>query len=96
MLTHEDVNLGHFASQQSHIEALMAGDPLQVNEDGCKDMAGHFIVRFAKKFQQTIQTQQKAGYRLQSTGKVNMIVYWKVEEGKEVRVVLGEVGFDRN
>jgi len=92
-LTHEDVNLGYFASKQPQIETLLAGDPLQVNEDGCKDMAGHFVVRFSKKFQQTILSQKKAGYDLKPTGKVNFEVYWKVEEGVEVRVVLPEVGF---
>ena len=94
MLTHEDVYLGHFASCQPSIEQLIAGDSLVVNEDGCKDMKGNFVVRFSKKFKQIIQTQKKAGYRLQSTGKVNMIVFWSVEEGLEVRVVLPEVGIE--
>jgi ATP-dependent DNA helicase RecQ len=93
MLQHDDVYLSHFASQQAHIEMLIAGDPLQVNEDGCKDMAGHFVARFSKKFLEHIQTQKKAGYRIQPMGMVNMIVYWKVDEGKEVRVVLPEVVF---
>lgn len=95
MLQHEDVYLSYFASCQPAIESLMAGDPLQVNEDGCKDKKGNFVVRFSNKFLQHIQTQKKAGYRLQPTGKVNMIVYWKVEEGKEVRVVLAEVGLGK-
>jgi hypothetical protein len=56
-------------------------------------MAGNFVVRFSKKFQETIIKQKKAGYDLNPTGKVNMIVYWKMEEEKEVRVVLPEVGF---
>lgn len=93
ILTHEDVNLGHFASQQSHIDALIAGDPLLVNEDGCKDAAGHFVVRFSKRFQETIVQRKNAGYRLEAIGKVNFIVYWKVDEGKEVRIVLAELGF---
>lgn len=93
ILTHEDVNLGHFASQQSYIDNLIAGDLLQVNGDGCKDIKGHFVVRFSKKFLETIQSQQRTGYRLQATGKVNMIVYWKVEEGVEVRIALPQVGF---
>lgn len=94
ILTHEDVNLGYFASKQSQIESLIAGDALQVNEDGCKDLAGNFVVRFSKKFQETILKQKKAGYDLKSIGKVNFVVYWQVEDGMEVRVVLPEVGFD--
>ncbi len=94
LLTHEDVNLSFFKSQQPHIETLIAGDALQVNEDGGKDMSGNFVVRFSKKFQQTILNQKKAGYDLQLTGKVNFVVYWQVEEGVEVRVVLSEVQFN--
>jgi len=56
-------------------------------------MKGSFVFRFSIKFQQTILTQKKAGYDLKTTGKVNFVVYWKVEEGVEVRVVLPEVGF---
>jgi ATP-dependent DNA helicase RecQ len=93
VLTHEDVNLGHFASKQTQIKTLMAGDALQVNEDGCKDMDGNFVVRFSKKFQLTILSQQKAGYEPNGVGKVNFIIYWQVEEGVEVRVVLPEVTF---
>ena len=92
-LTYLDVYLDHFASKQSQIGSLIAGDFLQVNEDGCKDMDGNFVVRFSKKFQQTILTQKKAGYDLKPTGKVNFVVYWQVEDGVEVRVVLPEVGF---
>jgi len=95
LLTHEDVNLGYFASKQPQIEALLGGDALQINEDGCKDKAGNFVVRFSKKFQQTILSQKKAGYDLKPTGKVNFVVYWQVEDGVEVRVVLPEVGFIR-
>ncbi len=51
------------------------------------------MAQFSKKFQQTILGQKKAGYDLKTTGKVNFVVYWKVEEGVEVRVVLPEVGF---
>ncbi|HZV69310.1 MAG TPA: RecQ family ATP-dependent DNA helicase [Saprospiraceae bacterium] len=94
-LTHEDVNLGFFSSKQSQIETLIAGDPLQINQDGCKDMVGHFMVRFSKKFQQTILSQKKSGYELNGVGKVNFIVYWSVEEGVEMRVVLPEVTFLR-
>ncbi len=94
LLTHEDVNLGFFASKQSQIESLIAGDPLEVNEDGCKDMNGNFVVRFSKKFQQTIHLASRDGSRPVPTGKVNFVVYWQVEDGVEVRVVLPEVGFN--
>lgn len=93
ILTYEDVNLSYFASKQTQIDTLTAGDALQVNEDGCKDAAGHFVVRFSNKFQETIVQKKKAGYRLQGTAKVNFILYWKLEDGKEVRIVLPEVGF---
>ena len=95
-LSHEDVHLGHFASKQDQIKTLMAGDALQVNEDGCKDIAGHFVVRFSKKFQQTIYSQKKEGYELNGVGKVNFIVYWNVEERTEVRIVLPQVLFQLN
>jgi len=58
-------------------------------------MKGSFVVRFSKKFQQTVLNQKKAGYELKPTGKVNFVVYWQVEDGVEVRVVLPEVGFGR-
>ncbi len=86
------MNLGYFASKQSQIGALIGGDALQVNEDGCKDISGNFVVRFSKKFQEAIIKQKKAGYDLKATGKVNFVVYWQVEDGVEVRVVLPEVG----
>jgi hypothetical protein len=85
----------HGAYKQRQIEALFANYSLQANEDGSKDMAGHFVVRFSKKFQQTILSQKKAGYEHSGVGKVNFIVYWNVKEGEEVRAVLPEVGFDR-
>ena len=56
-------------------------------------MSGNFVVRFSKKFQDTIIKQKRAGYDLKPTGKVNFVVYWQVEDGVEVRVVLPEVGF---
>lgn len=93
MLSYEDVYLGHFASKQKQINALMAGDPLQVNEDGCKDSSGNFIIRFSRKFQETIQKYDKNGYTLSGGGFVNFIVYWKADEGEEVKIVLPEVTF---
>lgn len=56
-------------------------------------MTGHFVVHFSVKFQQTIISQKEKGYELNGVGIVNFVVYWQVEEGVEVRVVLPEVGF---
>jgi hypothetical protein len=51
------------------------------------------MVRFSKKFQQTILRQKKSGYDLKPIGNVNFVVYRQVEEGVEVRVVLPEMQF---
>ena len=94
-LTHEDVNLGYFEYVQHRIRQLLSGDMLVVKKDGCVNSKGDLVVKFSKKFLETIKTQERRGYELKKA-KLNFIVYW-LKEGaeQEVKIILPEVYFEK-
>jgi ATP-dependent DNA helicase RecQ len=94
-LTHENVNLGYFEFVQHRIKNILSGDPLTIKEDGCANSNSDSVLKFSKKFLETIETQKSKGYELKSA-KVNFIVYWQ-QEGteKEVKIILPELYFEK-
>ncbi|HMQ50119.1 MAG TPA: RecQ family ATP-dependent DNA helicase [Saprospiraceae bacterium] len=95
-LTHHQVNLGYFKYVQHRINHLLSGDPLTITEEGCANSRGELVLKFSRKFLETIASQTKKGYELKSA-KVNFIVYWLQEEAeKEVKVLLPELYFQKN
>lgn len=85
-LTHADINLGYFEFIQHRIKQLLSGDHLVVNEDGCENAKGEFVVKFSKRFQGTIKTLETRGYQLKNA-KVNFMVYWQ-KEGVEREAII--------
>jgi ATP-dependent DNA helicase RecQ len=73
----------------------LSGDPLTIKEDGCANSNSDSVLKFSKKFLETIETQKSKGYELKSA-KVNFIVYWQ-QEGteKEVKIILPELYFEK-
>ncbi len=93
-LTFKDVYLGHFAFVQPQVQALTTGQNLQVQAEGLADQNGNLLVKFSKKFHQQIAVYRASGYGLREA-RVNFLVYWRdPERGRELRVVLPEVGFE--
>ncbi len=93
-LSHKDIKLGHFSQAQPVTASLKSGDPLTVNEDGCKDKKGQFVIRFSDKFKNTVKDYGRKGYLLWK-GSVLYKIYWQGEEQKEVVIILPEVVFNK-
>lgn len=75
-LTHRDLNLGYFEFIQHKLTALMSGDALTINTEGCMNTKGELVLKYAKQFLATIADVQRKGYQLKEA-KVNFIIYWK-------------------
>lgn len=92
-LTHRDVFLDYFYQPviQDRVNRLLSGDALQVDEAGCKNERGHYILKFSKMFKAQIAHLKKRGYQL-AKGRVRFVFYWQ-KEGKEskTKIVLPEV-----
>ncbi len=75
---------------------ILSGDVLIKKEEGYANSKGDFVLKFSKKFLDTIEMQKKKGYQLK-IAKVNFIVYW-LKEGaeKEVKIILPEFYFLKN
>jgi ATP-dependent DNA helicase RecQ len=94
-LNHKDVNLGYFEFVQHRIKNIFPGDSLLLAENGCTNSNGDLVLKFAKKFMETIELRLQNGYELKSV-KVNFIVYWLKEGGEqEVKVILPELYFEK-
>jgi ATP-dependent DNA helicase RecQ len=94
-LTHEDVHLGYFEYVQHRLKNILSGEVLLIKEDGCANSGGDLVLKFSKKFLETIQTQEGKGYELKSA-KVNFIVYWLKEDAEqEVKIILPELYFEK-
>jgi ATP-dependent DNA helicase RecQ len=94
-LTHRDVNLGYFEFVQRRIFGLMAGDMLNVTNEGCLNQHNELIVKFSKSFQDRIASFTEKGFSIKE-GRINFIVYWYDEKSdKEVKIVLPEVMFTK-
>jgi hypothetical protein len=92
-LTHKDVWLGFFKSRQRLISNLVAGDELQAVDQECRTAKGQVVLRFSRRFQETICSLDRQGYVLKDA-RISYVVWWKDEEtGKEIRIVLPQVRF---
>jgi ATP-dependent DNA helicase RecQ len=94
-LIHSDVNLGYFEYVQHRMKNILPGDSLFLVDDGCANSNGDLVLKFAKKFLETIEIRKQNGYELKSV-KVNFIVYW-LKDGaeEEVKIVLPELYFEK-
>ncbi len=95
-LSLKDVWLDYFINKQYLISQLMSGDLLEYNGVECLNSNGKPVLKFSHKFVKKVEEMKERNYELRSV-KVNFVVYW-LQEGaeKEVRIVLPEVGFERN
>ena len=98
LFTHKDLNLDTFISSycQAAIYNLKSGMPLQLKANGCTDFHGNEILRFSRKFQNTLEELDKKGYRLKEAA-VNFVVYWERRKDKqEVKIVLPKIIVEKN
>ena len=94
-LSHKELYLGYFEYVQHRVNNLMSGDQLKLNDEGCLNEKGELVLKFSKKFLEKLGEIKTDGYR-PSSAKVNFIVYWTNEDnGKELKVVLPELYFER-
>lgn len=95
-LSHEDVNLGYFEFVQHRFRNIFSGDSLTIKELGCANSNGDLVLKFSKKFLETMERIERNGYELKSVN-VNFVVYWQNEETKnEVKIILPELYFEKN
>ena len=94
-LSFSDVFLGYFENKQYQINRLVPGDNLILSNNGCTNSNGDLVLKFSRKFQETISHLEEQGYHLKSV-KVNFIIFWKdPEKKKEFKVILPELNFER-
>jgi len=92
-LTHKDVWLDYFISNQYYINQLMSGDSLIISDDGCTNTTGKQILKFSRSFIKEIEELKLKHYVLKSAG-VNFVVYWQKEgTDEEVKIILPELNF---
>lgn len=95
-LNHENVNLGYSEYIQHRIGNMISGDSLVIKEEGCANSNDELVLKFSKKFLETLEAEKSNGYILKDA-KVNYIVYW-LKEGseQEVKIILPELYFEKN
>jgi ATP-dependent DNA helicase RecQ len=94
-LSFSDIFLGYFENRQYQINRLMPGDNLIIGNDGCTNQNGDIVLRFSKKFNDTISSLQEQGYHLKNV-KINFIIYWiDPEKENEYKIILPELNFER-
>jgi len=94
-LSHKDLNLGYFEYIQKRVNTLTSGDAITISDEGCKNDKGELVLKFSKKFLDSLGEIKKNGFALKEA-KVNFIVYWTDDEKKiEVKIVLPELHFER-
>ena len=91
LLTLKDVWLSDFSSRQSLVSALMSGDRLYADANGCRDSAGKTVLKFSNGFKSRLADFRNKGYSVEEA-KVNFVVWWKGDGmDKEIRIVLPEL-----
>ena len=91
ILTHYDVNLGHFKTMKNQIDDLHSGDQLSIREYGLANAAGELVVKFSNKFKEVLAFRRQQGYRLFHAN-VNFILYWNdPKKNEECKIILPEV-----
>ena len=91
LLTLKDVWLSDSSSRQSLVSALMSGDRLYADANGCRDSAGKTVLKFSNGFKNRLADFVHKGYSVEEA-KVNFVVWWKGDGmDKEIRIVLPEL-----
>ncbi len=94
-LTLKDVWLDYFITRQNIVSQLKSGDLLNINEDECRNADGQPLLKFSRKFSDTIKTMKQKGFRL-TKARVNFIIYWKKEDlSHEIKIILPVVYFEK-
>jgi ATP-dependent DNA helicase RecQ len=94
-LSFSDVFLGYFENRQYQINRLIPGDNLIIGNDGCTNPNGDVVLKFFRKFLETIIQLQEQGYHL-TNAKVNFIIFWKdPEQENEFKIILPELNFEK-
>ena len=90
-LTHEDVYLDFFIHRQHLLHDVMSGDRLLVGDNHCTTPGNITIVKFSKKFMQTLEEKAAKGFRI-AAANVHLVVYWQKEGTDEAyKIILPEV-----
>jgi ATP-dependent DNA helicase RecQ len=93
-LSFSDIFLGYFENRQYQINRLIPGDNLIIGNDGCTNNNRDIVLKFSKKFNETISKLQEQGYHLKNV-KINFIIYWKdPEKENEYKIILPELNFE--
>ncbi len=94
-LSYSDVNLGYFEYRQSQINRLVPGVHLVIKDGGCANNSGDIVLKFSKKFNDTISWLEDQGYHLKNA-RINFILFWKdPEKESEVKIILPELDFEK-
>lgn len=94
-LTYKDVWLDYFITRQHLVEQFVSGDELFVKGGECLNSKGQSILKFSQQFVRRIEERKEKGYEIKKA-KVNFIVYWLKEGGKqEVKIILPELYFKK-
>jgi len=94
-LSFSDVFLGYFENRQYQINRLIPGDNLIIGNNGCTNSNGDIVLKFSRKFQETIAQLEEQGYHLKNI-KINFIIFWKdPEKENEFKIILPELNFER-
>jgi len=90
-LTHKDIWLDFFSDKQTLVSALMSGDTLAVNAQGCATANGQTLLTFSQQFVGQLARLGARQYNI-AGAKVNFVVYWLKEGAKEeIQIVLPEL-----
>lgn len=92
-LGYADIFLDFFYNPtiQTIVDELRSGDFLSVDEKGCKNQSGDYILRYSKKFKNELENHFNKGFILQKA-KIDLIVHWKKEDrDDETKIILPEV-----
>lgn len=94
-LNHKDIWLDYFLQHQNLITPLFSGHILEVDQHGCKNIYGQYLLKFSNKFKMLLQAKLDKGYQLKMA-KVNFIVLWKkLDQKHKVRIVLPELYLEK-
>lgn len=94
-LSFSDVFLGYFERRQWQISRLLPGARLIFDNEGCTNSDGEVILKFSRKYLETIARLQEQGYNVKAI-KVNFVIFWKdAEKETEYRIILPEVEFEK-
>lgn len=92
-LTHKDVYLNSFLSNQSLVSRLTSGDALTVNGDEYLYHDGRQVLKLSDRCMDRINSMKESGYELKRA-KAGFIVYWHKKGERDVKIILPELCFE--